>query len=74
MLPLTAPTSCAARHAGRGEAHKDAHAVDWRNAYLHSTLAGMKGAPGLVSIEELMAPRWDAHFQNYRPKPDRVHA
>ena len=25
------------------------------------------------AIEDMLAPRWDAHFQNYRPKMDCVH-
>ena len=27
----------------------------------------------LLAIEDMLAPRWDAHFQNYRPKMDCVH-
>lgn len=68
-----APISCAARHAGHKSGGVDEHTVDWRNGYLHSTLASLRAAPQLVAVEELMSPRWDAHFQNYRPKLDCVH-
>ena len=57
-------TSCAYRRERR----------DWRNVYLHKAMAkpAMAKLP-LLAIEDMLAPRWDAHFQNYRPKMDCVH-